>query len=37
MNIGLNPVLIPFDFGVHGYYGTNQPLKKDMKILKKQK
>jgi hypothetical protein len=35
MKTGLNLVLIPLAFGVAGYYGTNQALKKVTKILKK--
>ena len=35
MKYGLNLVLIPPDFGVDGYYGIYQPLKKVIKILKK--
>ena len=35
MKTGLNQVLIPPDFGVDGYYGIYQPLKKVIKILKK--
>ncbi len=34
LRIGPNPVLILLDFGVIGYYGIKQALKKVMKILK---
>ena len=34
MKIGLNQVLIPPDFGVDGYYGIYQPLKKVIMTLK---
>jgi hypothetical protein len=34
MKIGLNQVLIPPDFGVDGYCGIYQPLKKVIMTLK---